>query len=92
MLDKIYENSAANKRTTLSPYCKPIMDPQISIKAWLAGTTILFVVPARQATYIGWQNRFLGSLNVYKHGLCFNQRLGIPSIKEDRRGEKVNPL
>ncbi len=43
---------------------------------WRDHTTTLSVVLARQATYIGWQNRFLrridsflGSLKVYKFGL-----------------------
>ncbi len=31
--------------------------------------TYRVVVPARQATYVGWRNRFLGTLIVYKFGL-----------------------
>jgi hypothetical protein len=54
--------------------CKPFKEPRNRFSAWRAGTTTLFVVPACQATYriaesIPW-NRFLGSINVYKYGLC----------------------
>jgi hypothetical protein len=90
LLDYIYGTSAANNPEPV--FVNLLWIPRHRFPAWRAGTTILFVEPARQATYIGWQNRFLGSLNVYKYGLCFNQQLGIPSIKEDRRGEKVNPF
>ncbi len=42
------------------------------VLAWRAGTTILSVVQARQATWPEASNprsRFLGSINVYKYGL-----------------------
>ncbi len=49
--------------------CKPFKEPRNRFRALPAGTTTLLDVPARQA-FIGWRNRFLGSLNVYKFGLC----------------------
>ncbi len=42
---------------------KPLKEPRNRFPAWRAGTTTLFVVPAR------WRNRFLGSIKVYKYGL-----------------------
>ncbi len=58
--------------------CKPFKMPKNRFPAWRTGTTTLFVVPARQAT-LHWlaesipRNRFLGSLKVYKYGLCFRR-------------------
>jgi hypothetical protein len=48
MLDKIYETSAANNRTILI-FVNLLWIPRYLLPAWGAGTTILFVVPARQA-------------------------------------------
>ncbi len=58
------------QHTTLwARICKPFKEPRNRFPAWRAGTTTLFnVLPA---TRLGkWRNRFLGSLNVYKYGLC----------------------
>jgi hypothetical protein len=54
--------------------CKPFMKPRNWFPARRAGTTTLFDAPARQSRNrslesISW-NRFLGSLNFYKFGLC----------------------
>jgi hypothetical protein len=37
-----------------------LRSPGIDSQSMAAGTTTLFVIPARQATYIGWRNCFLG--------------------------------
>ncbi len=50
---------------------KLFKEPRNRFQAWLAGTTTLFVVPARRLYRLAEsipQNRFLGSLNVYKYG------------------------
>jgi hypothetical protein len=31
--------------------------------------------------YIGWRNRFLGSLNVYKFGLCFDSKVRFGPVR-----------
>jgi hypothetical protein len=49
--------------------CKLFKSPGIDSKKSILPACSLVVVPARQATYIGWRNRFLDSLNVYKFGL-----------------------
>jgi hypothetical protein len=53
--------------------CKPIKEPRNRFLAWRAGTTTLFDVPTRYATWLAesipW-NRFVGSLKVYKYELC----------------------
>jgi hypothetical protein len=38
---------------SLSRICKPFKEPRSRFPAWRAGTTTLFHVPARQATYAG---------------------------------------
>ncbi len=54
--------------------CKHFKEPRNRFPAWRACTTTPFVVLTRTRTgYKGWQipgNRFMGSLNVYKYGLC----------------------
>ncbi len=53
--------------------CRPIKEPRNRFPSWRAGTPTLFDVPARRAhglsESISW-NRFQGSLNIYKFGLC----------------------
>ncbi len=52
--------------------CRPFKESRNRFPAWRAGTTALFVVPARQAAWLVESiplNRFLGSINVYKYGL-----------------------
>jgi hypothetical protein len=69
-------------RMSRARICKPFKEPRNQFPAWRVGTTTLFVVPAR---YIGWRNlfhRFLGSLNVYKYGLCSRPEQAVPSVKE----------
>jgi hypothetical protein len=39
--------------------CKPFKEPSNRFPARRAGTTTLFVLPARQG-YIGWRNRLIG--------------------------------
>jgi hypothetical protein len=46
-----------------SPYFNAFKKPKNRFPAWRADTTSLYDVPARQG-YIGWRNRFLGSLNI----------------------------
>jgi hypothetical protein len=58
--------------------CEPFKVPWNRFPAWRTGTTTLFVVPARQTTLHRRaesipRNRFLGSLKVYKYGLCFRR-------------------
>ncbi len=61
--------------------CRP--DPRNRFPAWRAGTTTLFVVPARQAIHRLAEsiprNRFLGSINFYKYGLRTSE-----SVETDR--------
>jgi hypothetical protein len=52
------------------PVFVDLLKAQESIPTLRAGTTTLFVVPVHQwphAQYIGWRNRFWGSVNVYKY-------------------------
>jgi hypothetical protein len=53
--------------------CRSFKETRNRFPAWRAGTTTLFFVPAvslhRLAKSIP-RNRFLGSINVYKYGLC----------------------
>ncbi len=54
--------------------CRPFKEPKNRFPACLAGTTTLYVVPARQAIMLAEsipRNQFLGSINVYKYGLCW---------------------
>jgi hypothetical protein len=44
---------------------KPVKEPRNRFPAWQAGTTTLSDVGTGPPGYIGWRNRFLGSLNVF---------------------------
>ncbi len=70
------KRSAAVKRLTRARICKPFKEPRNRFPAWWAGTTYKLGVPRTgPPDYVVWRNRFdrfLGSLNVYKYGLCFH--------------------
>ncbi len=59
--------------TTRARICKHVRSPGIdsaSHVSWLAGTITLLDARTGPPGDKGWRNRFLGSLNVYKFGLC----------------------
>ncbi len=58
---------------TRARICRPFEEPRNRFPAWRAGSTaLLFVRPARlhRLAELIPQNRFQGSINVYKYGLC----------------------
>ncbi len=64
--------------------CRLLQEPRNRFPACRAGTTTLFVVPARQATSrlakSMPRNRFLGSINVYIYGLS-SEAAGFLSVR-----------
>ncbi len=49
--------------------CKPFKEPRNRFLAWRVSTTTQVVVWPVRLQYIGWRNRFLGSINDYKYVL-----------------------
>ncbi len=66
-------NSVLNKYWALEPVFGDLLkEARNRFPAWRAGTATLFVVPATRLHRLAesmHQNRFLGSINVYKYGL-----------------------
>jgi hypothetical protein len=78
-----------------SPICKAFTEPRNRFRAWRAVTATLFDVPVRQAGYIGWRIRFLGSLRLQiraqRSGHTFNDDVTIYSPSSSHRRPSAYP-
>jgi hypothetical protein len=69
----VYSNRLRIQQNTRARICRPFKEPRNRFPALRAGNDNP-ICRAGPPGYIGWRNRFLGAINVYKYGLWIQIR------------------